>query len=140
MIRSKPAEHLTKLRSLLTYLLRRLAVANCTMPRKGPPKTTRRAVHDAERKSATSKRVSADMKSDRTAEELRKFDQNARPEMPILRADQKALRSGLEERGDKLLRFGDDGKKRGDVIEASTPLGAQCRGELRGDCYGSDDE
>ena len=110
------------------------------MPRKGPPKTTRRDAHDAERKSAASRKVSADIKSDRVAEELRKFDQNGRPEMPLLKADQKALKSGLEERGDTLRRFGDDGRKRDDLIEASLPLGAQCRGDLRGDFYGSDDD
>ena len=114
--------------------------ADGVMPRKGPPKTTRRDAHDAERKSAASKKVSADMKSDRTAEALRKFDQNGRPEIPLLKADQKALRIGLEGRGDTLSRFGDDGRKRDDVIEASLPLGAKCRGELRGDYYEPDDE
>ena len=110
------------------------------MPRKGPPKSTARDAHDAERKLASSKKISSDLKSGRTAEELRKFDQSGRPEMPLLKADQKALRIGLERRGDTLRRFGDDGGKRHDIMEASSPHGAQCRGELRGNFYGSDDD
>lgn len=89
------------------------------MPRKGPPKTTRRDVNDNARMENARKRVTDEAKIAKSVAAVEAYDKSSIPKMPDMREDQRALRRGLEARGDKLLRHGDTGIKRDDVIPPS---------------------
>lgn len=89
------------------------------MPRKGPKKLTARDCRDEDRAQDRRNQSSEDSKAERSAEELRKYDMSSRPDMPGLPSERKALRRALVARGDLLLRCGDNGEKRDDIMRGS---------------------
>ena len=89
------------------------------MPRKGPKKLTARDCRYESRVQERRIQNIEDKKAESSAEELRKYDISSRPEMPSSSSERKALRRGLIERGDHLLRCGDNGVKRDDVMPKS---------------------
>ena len=111
------------------------------MPRKGPPKSTSRGDRDNERKDEARLRQIKEIKSVKEEEALKKYDSESRPDMPKLAADQRVLRRALIGRDENLLRCGDTGVKREDLMPRSEPLGSKYRGEIRGvdTCRDNDD-
>jgi hypothetical protein len=67
------------------------------MPRKGPPRATRREDREKERQAAANRRKHEKDKSARAAEAVRQFCNN--PEMPASRGEQRDLRRGLAANG-----------------------------------------
>jgi hypothetical protein len=92
------------------------------MPRKGPPKSTRRDDNDNARNERARRRVIDEAKTAKLVAAVEAYDKSSRPKMPDKREDQRALRRGLEARGEKLCRLGGTGGtgvKRYDVIPPS---------------------
>jgi hypothetical protein len=106
------------------------------MPRKGPPKSTRRDDNDNARKESARKRVIDEAKTAKSVAAVEAYDKSSIPKMPDMREDQRALRRGLEARGEKLLRHGDTGVKLYDVIPPSASYSKP--GEVRVFSIGDD--
>jgi hypothetical protein len=106
------------------------------MPRKGPPKSTRRDDNDKARMESARKRVIEEAKAAKSLAAVEAYDKSSIPKMPDKREDQRALRRGLEARGDMLLRHGDAGVKRDDVIPPSASFSKP--GEVRVFSIGDD--
>lgn len=106
-----------------------LLVIKELMPRKGPPKSTRRDTNDDARKEINRSRLNDEAKIAKSSKAVEKYDRSSAPEMPPLRGDQKALRRGLEARGERLLCYGDTGMKRNDIISPSASYSK--RGDVR---------
>lgn len=106
------------------------------MPRKGPPKSTRRADNDNARKETAQKRVTDEAKIAKSVAAVEAYDRSSIPKMPDLREDRRALRRGLEARGEKLFRQGDTGVRRNDVIPPSASYSEP--GEVRVFSFGDD--
>ncbi|RQM25608.1 hypothetical protein B5M09_001383 [Aphanomyces astaci] len=95
------------------------------MPRKGPPKSTRRDDRDKERQKAAGERMRAEQKEERSKQALRDFHTH-KPEMPETRGVQRDLRRGLAAQGLDLERYGDSESQRlarGNVMEKSEVVG-----------------
>ncbi|OQR93454.1 hypothetical protein ACHHYP_02525 [Achlya hypogyna] len=90
------------------------------MPRKGPPKSTRREERAKEKEAAAKERLRGEAKAARASSALRQF--RCCPEMPETKGDQRDLRRGLASEGLQLERYGESPmqlKKRGEVMEKS---------------------
>ncbi|KAF0683535.1 Aste57867_24392 [Aphanomyces stellatus] len=106
------------------------------MPRKGPPKSTRREDRDKERQRAADERRREEKKAERSKDALREFQNKA--EMPDAKCAQRDLRRGLAAQGMNLERYGESAVQldaRGVVMEKSDPVG---RGVPRG--YHADED
>ncbi|ETW08666.1 hypothetical protein H310_01197 [Aphanomyces invadans] len=112
------------------------------MPRKGPPKTTRREERDKERQKAAGERLRNEQKTERAQKALRDFQTHKR-EMPETRGTQRDLRRGLAGKGLTLERYGDSESQRqarGIVMEQSDAGRGVPRGFTYEDIYGAEDE
>ncbi|EQC36617.1 hypothetical protein SDRG_06057 [Saprolegnia diclina VS20] len=114
------------------------------MPRKGPPKTTRREERAKEKEEAAKQRLHEEAKAARAAQAVRQFRHN--PEMPDTQGDRRDLRRGLASEGMPLERYGESPMqlgKRGEVLPASSGGRAAPRGfeyDAADEWYGDDDD
>lgn len=108
-----------------------ITVVDRDMTRKGPPKQTRRDEMDKIRSTAARITLRDEAKETKSIEVMKIYDTSSRPDMPTFAWDQRVLRDGLRVRGEVLLRVGDTGVKRKDLLQASKPLGIKARGQIR---------
>ena len=111
------------------------------MTRKGPKISTTRDIANDVALERAAKREKAELKKARKEELLQIYDNTSRPVIPVLVSDRKLLRAGLNERGETMLRYGETGLKRDDVLKGSS--GYSRAGDLRGtgshnDFYGGE--